>query len=40
MRGDDDAQDLEDSFYETAELYEHDFGEAILRNHAVYGLLA
>lgn len=35
MRGDDDAQDLEDSFYETAELYEKDFGEAMLRNHAV-----
>lgn len=32
MRGEEDAENLENSFFETVELYEREFGESMLRN--------
>ncbi len=35
MRGDEDAENLKNSFFETVELYEAEFGESMLRNQSV-----
>ena len=34
MRGEDDEQNLKDSFFKTVDLYEEEFGESMLRNEA------